>query len=594
MRISQIIIKNYRSFSPQGETIHLHSLHSAFVGKNNSGKTNIFNALNFVLGSRHPNYIRFNEDDFFDKTLPIELTVKLSDFIEDDLKSLFSSPIKKEAKNLLKKKFESKEADIIFKLTKSYKYTPVDERDAEVEVVEGTETDSETEEVKDSFEIITWGFHAFKKVDDIRKAILQMLLVPAFRNPKDELSASKWSYYGRLMKEVLEGSPQYSEIKTLLSSLNEKIQLAFTSQKQKLLEGARIASYVDDIQFQLTKDNQPSELLRNLEIFIKENTKLFNIENVGTGTQSAVIIAILELALKNKYANLKLFCIEEPEVYIHPHGIRHLGNLIKSISSTQNTQILISTHSLPLVTSFLPYEIIRVDKVNGETKIRQDVSLTTTHFKRFINQDSAEIFFSDKVIFVEGDTEKILLSELSKYTSQDIADTDAPVCDFDKINKSIINIDGAKSIENYIKIADAFSIPYTAFLDKDFITSADNQRACMNLCKRLTIEYPNKDFGKFEDTDFEKIRTELKNKNILINKIGETEDLFSDEDIASITKKTVDEIKEVKEKFGKTSKAFKKIFYCGKAEYAIDIADYYIALGGKNPLEELIRFLYKK
>ena len=142
----------------------------------------------------------------------------------------------------------------------------------------------------------------------------------------------------------MENSPHYPDIKTDLANLNTKIQQIFETEKTKLLEGAQIVSYVDDISFQLTKDNSPSELLRNLEIFITEGSKKFNIEYVGTGTQSAIIIGILELALKNKNSKIKLFCIEEPEAFIHPHGIRYLGSLIKNISKDQNIQILVSTH----------------------------------------------------------------------------------------------------------------------------------------------------------------------------------------------------------------------------------------------------------
>jgi putative ATP-dependent endonuclease of OLD family len=66
MRITELTIKNYRSFDPVGQIIKFPTAHCALVGKNNAGKSNIFSALNLVLGAKNPAYIKFEEDDYFD------------------------------------------------------------------------------------------------------------------------------------------------------------------------------------------------------------------------------------------------------------------------------------------------------------------------------------------------------------------------------------------------------------------------------------------------------------------------------------------------------------------------------------------------
>lgn len=65
MRISHVRIKNYRSIKqldlkPGGIT--------ALVGPNNSGKTNILNALNFLLGDRFPMITGLDDKNFFGKS----------------------------------------------------------------------------------------------------------------------------------------------------------------------------------------------------------------------------------------------------------------------------------------------------------------------------------------------------------------------------------------------------------------------------------------------------------------------------------------------------------------------------------------------
>jgi uncharacterized protein (DUF1499 family) len=70
------------------------------------------------------------------------------------------------------------------------------------------------------------------------------------------------------MKAVLESSPDCNELQELLASVNEKIEEIFASERAALLSQARVVSYVDDLDFQLTKDNNPAELLRYLETLV--------------------------------------------------------------------------------------------------------------------------------------------------------------------------------------------------------------------------------------------------------------------------------------------------------------------------------------
>lgn len=51
MRIKKITIKNYKSFDDSLEPIFFYSPHSLLVGKNNAGKSNVFSALNLLLGT---------------------------------------------------------------------------------------------------------------------------------------------------------------------------------------------------------------------------------------------------------------------------------------------------------------------------------------------------------------------------------------------------------------------------------------------------------------------------------------------------------------------------------------------------------------
>ena len=323
MRVTKLHIKNYKSFSGSAEPIIFHTPHSLLVGKNNTGKSNILSALQLLLGSKNPYYIKLTGDDFFDTSNPVEIRLAIGDITENDKQELFSLPnLTKQQKGALSSK-NLEDIEIVFNFQHH-----LQDGIGEAETSESSETEA-GEQQQRQFEIKLWGFPIYRKIEDVRFALIRMLKVPAIRDVSDELAGSKWTYYGQLMKSVLEDSLRYGEIKQMLGQLNEKIQEIFSDQKSHLLSGARVVSYVDDIHFELTKEGKPSELLRNLEIFITEGDRKINIQNTGTGTQSAVIIGILELALKNKPSKSRVFCVEEPEVFIHPHGIRYLGELLK-------------------------------------------------------------------------------------------------------------------------------------------------------------------------------------------------------------------------------------------------------------------------
>lgn len=584
MRVVKLSIKNYKSFDNSGEIINFYSPHTLLIGKNNAGKSNIFSALNLLLGTKNPNYIKIEEADFFDTTKPIEINLTIGGITDSDKKELFELPnLTKQQKGALSSK-NLDDIEIHFSF-QHYFQDGVEDLEAEE-----SEAGAETEQ-RQQFEIKLWGFTIHRKIEDVRFALIKMLKVPAVRDVSDELTGSKWTYYGQLMKSVLEDSPQYGEVKTLLNQINAKIQEIFELQKSHLLSGARVVSYVDDINFELTKEGKPSELLRNLEVFITEGSRKVNIQNTGTGTQSAVIIGILELALKNKTSKSRLFCVEEPEVFIHPHGIRYLGDLLRRISEDNKTQVIVSSHSPALVATFDPQEIVRIDKADGATKIFQPPSdaLSNEHFKRFVNSENAEMFFSDRILLVEGDTEKQLLPVLGRLTLVNENNNNGCYCDFDKANIGIIKLDGKENLINFIKILEAFKIPYLALLDNDFLQSTQLK----NICQKFGIKNSNNS----------QLVQELKNNNILINTKGETEDLIPDNDLAIMTGKTVQDIQNIKATFqqkgGKTSDAFlgerrrsNGIFNKGKVAYAIDIANYY-EQRNTNPIANLIRGLFK-
>lgn len=72
-----------------------------------------------------------------------------------------------------------------------------------------------------------------------------------------------------------------------------------------------------------------------------------------------------------QYDEPQFLCIEEPENGLNPYVIKSMVELFRKQCEEKGHYIWLNTHSQTLVNALKPEELILVDKVNGETKIKQ-------------------------------------------------------------------------------------------------------------------------------------------------------------------------------------------------------------------------------
>ena len=61
--------------------------------------------------------------------------------------------------------------------------------------------------------------------------------------------------------------------------------------------------------------------------------------------------------------------IDEPELGLHPYAITQLAGLLRSAS--KQTQVIVSTQSVPLINQFTPEDIVVVDRRNGQSEFQR-------------------------------------------------------------------------------------------------------------------------------------------------------------------------------------------------------------------------------
>ena len=252
--------------------------------------------------------------------------------------------------------------------------------------------------------------------------------------------------YSDLFKDVIEKVKTFGGIK-----LNEtNINIISTLQHKELLEGNTTVFYNRG-------DNRLPENYNGLG-YMNLINMIFEIE---------IKIQEFKKSKEEKPSDINLLFIEEPEAHTHPQMqyvfIKNIKNLLKDgvkrdDGENRKLQYIITTHSSHIVADSNFDDIKYVMSNNEGNIIAKNISQLIEEYKednkqyQFLKQyltiSRAEIFFADKAILIEGDTERILMPTFMKKV--DIEDNSTSVLPLLSQNISIIEV-GA-----YSKIFDKF------------------------------------------------------------------------------------------------------------------------------------------
>lgn len=239
-----------------------------------------------------------------------------------------------------------------------------------------------------------------------------------------ETDTSLTDIYQELFKNVIEKVKKFGGIKE-----NETIvKIISTLSQQQLLKGNTTVVYEAE-NHQLPESYNGLGYLNLISIIIEIETLLSEFRNDKDDSV--------------KPADINLLFIEEPEAHTHPQMqyifIKNIKDLLKAGSSGSGSkkkfdlQTIITTHSSHIVSEcdFDDIKYLRktsqtsvVSKNLKELKIayKNEKDPENNHFKflrQYLTLNYAEIFFADKVILYEGETEKILLPAMMKKIDQE-------------------------------------------------------------------------------------------------------------------------------------------------------------------------------
>lgn len=368
MKIKNISIVNYRGIKER-QDIPLSNL-SSIVGKNDSGKSIILNAIASFLDPRE---FPITESDFNDNAKPIEIACYFgADNLREQLESKIKSKIKKndgldeflndlifddaiifiKTVNAPKKGFDTEKI-----LLKDYD-------EAEFSMLYSKSDEELTEIVsKNKIEIPVEGKGRNSKLEKIKhikifckdKKIIERLIDDEYKIaslfPEVELFKSDYGLEADTKFKTTSVSEIQNYFEKETASDDKKLkQVEKEIEVEMQIEANSIKTYMNDYVSSLNNvEIKPTinwkDAIKSVDVSFQfdGDSKPIPMSHKGTGYRRLFMVARFRfLAEKNKGKNIT-YLIEEPETFLHPSAQEDLLNAFRDLSS--DNQIILTTHS---------------------------------------------------------------------------------------------------------------------------------------------------------------------------------------------------------------------------------------------------------
>lgn len=449
MKIERIIIQNYKSV--KHVDLSCSPKINAFIGENSTGKSNIFDAINWSLGPVYPSFNSTQPQDHFmgDPDNKIKITLYFDDG--------------------------------------QYLQLAEEWTDFRGQIKTGLN-------------------HSGNYINDGDRQSYCSAYIGVDRTIMDYLPSNRWSLMGRILLEINELFGQDEFVDEDTGEVTKKSEL-FKSEVEKIRDeilftvrdnhGREVMKqFISTLQKESAKQlNRPEEdfnidlnlydpwnFYRTLQLIVHENdTNLsFQASNLGMGVQASISIAVLKAYSQIKLRNSTPLFIDEPELFLHPQSQRNFYKVLCELAEN-GTQIFYTTHSPNFLTvgRFNEIFIVRKNQADGTyvrnanptdfiADLRERTGIDTNepdlmlHYKNAYEetgdtQKANEAFFAKKVILVEGQSESLTLPYLFQLLN------------FDYIAKAvtIVRCGDKQELDRFYRLYAEFGIPCFIIFDGD-------------------------------------------------------------------------------------------------------------------------------
>lgn len=284
----------------------------------------------------------------------------------------------------------------------------------------------------------------------------------------------KYSYWGKLVRDVDLTNDNISELEETLNTINEDI-IENSSVLKHLSENLKkISKTVNSSNSSIIispVSRKIRDLNRGMDITFKDQeSESFPISNHGMGTRSWItfltLVAYIEWKLKSMEEESTpyhpIILLEEPEAHLHPQAQRRIYKQIQNIKG----QKLVSTHSPMIVAQADLKEIMHISKINGTSCVNYiNLSdLTPDELRRIqyeVFKSRGDLLFANGIILCEGETEEQALPVFfSEYFGSE----------YYEYGLNIISVGGKGKYKPFLQVAKDLCIPFFILSDGEVET----------------------------------------------------------------------------------------------------------------------------
>lgn len=502
MYLSKLVAKNFRSL--KDVKIDFKRGKNIIVGKNNSGKSNIISALDLVLGENSPTYNKsenITDLDFYTEKILISGSERIvatkevmilcilqrdkdeelnyleidkcygyhrcvKTFTNDDLENNLSALFKIDF-DLLQNNVEKIYVDRKLKYKVSFKSELDDKYQFAFAFMA----------VKDDEGLIKKEIRFFYRESDdkpwymcrtasIRNELLQSAIMSSFRDPSNQLRATSWTWFGKLMKYLTSSHGRDEDLKKAFGDVKAVADKIFNDARMKIQETSlNVAFPGAKIHFQFNEDLK-ADLYKDSKIFIDDGIKT-PLSEKGSGIQSATIIGLFNFYTQRVNTKTSaLLCMEEPELYLHPHARRVISDRLDGFLDNGKNQVILTTHSSEFIRTMDETLNMILAKKEGNYTTAESISIREYRYL-LLDNNYNELFFADKVIICEGN---------DVYVLRWIADELFPG-QLNEQNISLIMAGGKDQVSKFVRMAVHLKIKCFVFADFDYLLRDQSQNA---------------------------------------------------------------------------------------------------------------------
>jgi putative ATP-dependent endonuclease of the OLD family len=448
MHLSIVEIKNFRSFETL--RVDLQSGLNVLVGRNNTGKTNLLQAIRHAVGpsASRGDALWLERDDFYkasatdttERTITITLTFT---GMTDAQRAYFFEIVDFDLADL-------KKSRAIIRFEASW---PKGKRQASIKRTGGP-TATESPEVPS------------KLLES-----LPITFLPALRNAEASLAPGYHSRLARLLGELAtrKGGTTEEDIKKIYEDANQELErhpligetkssLQATTKDLAGSDYSASAIKAAEVEFE--------KILRSLQVQM-DGSPIGSLDANGLGYNNLLYMAVVLEHLKSPDVDEHpMLLIEEPEAHLHPQLTMLLADYLATKTPAESfPQTIVTTHSPTLAASIPPSRVSvlyldptsRNSRCNGLANAGMDPG-EQDELQRMMDITRATLYFARAAILVEGISESLLVPVLAKRLGHDLA----------KLHISVIPICGV-AFGTFKKLLDpeALGIPIAILTDAD-------------------------------------------------------------------------------------------------------------------------------